>query len=125
MKFNIGRLSTNFSKGDKSKRGLGEGEWVRFLPSTTIFLTRCTNWVVHFLQILPQTVSSIYQNTTRTLINSGFSHDHCVYLADEIVKNLMLTIVLPLSLAFSFIVTVCLIFRPCCQTKPREGEKVQ
>ncbi|CAH3022247.1 unnamed protein product, partial [Porites evermanni] len=43
---------------------------------------------------------------------------------DEIVKNLILTIVLPLSLAFLFIVTVCLVFRPCCQTKPREGEKI-
>ncbi|XP_073230391.1 angiopoietin-1 receptor-like [Porites lutea] len=43
---------------------------------------------------------------------------------DAFIKNLILTIVLPLSLAFLFIVTVCLIFRPCCQTKTREDEKI-
>ncbi|CAH3174957.1 unnamed protein product [Porites lobata] len=43
---------------------------------------------------------------------------------DAFIKNLILTIVLPLSLAFLFIVTVCLIFRPCCQTKTREYGKI-
>jgi len=49
-------------------------------------------------------------------------HHVSSFFTDKFIRDLMLIIVLPLTLAVLFTAVVCIKVRPCCKPKPEKSE---